>query len=790
MTVTLNQIYDKFQFIADSHGQIKDFMIAQAAEVSADRATTYPLLMVLELPYSIVQGARQHRFRFMVMDRLYSDNPGSNRREVLSDCHSIALDVMAKLRQERDLWAMDRSNMQLESFEGRFLDDVAGWSFDVGLNVAYDWNACQVPGNLQPPLPPSPPSERAAAPTFTLAPGIYPLSASVGIVTNEPSGTIYFTQDGTTPNSQDDLYISPTTIFGDAIFQARVLAPGKLPSPVATASYGITGAQAFIDPSGGTFSASGLPSVSIVSNLIGAAIYYTLDGSVPTSGSTLYVSPITIDRNRVLKAIAVLNPYESEAPSEASFSVVALPPTLDTTTGTYISSRTVTATNPNPLGTIQYRLDGGSWINGSSVTVDVTRTIDWRVIDSDYVTSNAVSVVVTIKCAAPSISPSGGVFEGTQSVSIVTNEPGGTTHYTTDGTIPDQTDPTSTPFNITASTQVRARTFRSGCEPSDTITTNFTRIEPVILLGDSDSSSGGNRLYRSIDNAASWQELQPFGNVDGVYGISCLSQDATKMLVAALVSSAWNVAVSNDFGTSWQTPNFGGALTNVSRIQGSADGTKYIAVVNIGGGLRVFVSTDSGLTFTQRNPIASTEFNNCAISPDGSVMYATRLSGGTPLDVVYRSTDNGLNWSVVVNASIFTGTSFIASNTRLYYILSSDALIRSILHTSTSIVTGANAGAASSRLGVSYNDERLVAASASGANQVRVSSNQGTSFSVVTLPVTLQSDAVVCNANGQRIIIGGSSNNVVRSTDGGANFNNLATRPAVSGARWSVANGN
>ncbi|MBP1924411.1 hypothetical protein J2Z76_000264 [Sedimentibacter acidaminivorans] len=56
------------------------------------------------------------------------------------------------------------------------------------------------------------------------------------------------------------------------------------------------------NPSGGNF--RGTVQVTLASSTTGAAIYYTLDGSVPTSDKDIYITPITISETTTLKAIA------------------------------------------------------------------------------------------------------------------------------------------------------------------------------------------------------------------------------------------------------------------------------------------------------------------------------------------------------------------------------------------------------------------------------------------------------------------------------------------------------
>jgi len=59
-------------------------------------------------------------------------------------------------------------------------------------------------------------------------------------------------------------------------------------------------------------------SIQIKSADADAKIYYTLDGSVPTAGSTLYSAPVTISASTTVKAIAIVN-GKSSFVDEASF---------------------------------------------------------------------------------------------------------------------------------------------------------------------------------------------------------------------------------------------------------------------------------------------------------------------------------------------------------------------------------------------------------------------------------------------------------------------------------------
>lgn len=72
-----------------------------------------------------------------------------------------------------------------------------------------------------------------------------------------------------------------------------------------------------IQPSGGVFTNSTI--VTISNTVPGSFIYYTLDGSMPTTNSTLYTGPFAINATETVKAIAAQSGYVNSAIVSASF---------------------------------------------------------------------------------------------------------------------------------------------------------------------------------------------------------------------------------------------------------------------------------------------------------------------------------------------------------------------------------------------------------------------------------------------------------------------------------------
>ena len=164
------------------------------------------------------------------------------------------------------------------------------------------------------------------APTFSPAAGAYSGSQSVAVSDATAGTTIYYTTDGTTPTIASTLYSSAITVGSSKTLQAIAVKTGYINSPVATAAYTIGSSSPVLpaptfNPAAGAYSSS--QSVTISDATAGTTIYYTTDGSTPTTSSTLYSSAITVSSSKTLQAIATKAGYTNSPVATAAYTIGA-----------------------------------------------------------------------------------------------------------------------------------------------------------------------------------------------------------------------------------------------------------------------------------------------------------------------------------------------------------------------------------------------------------------------------------------------------------------------------------
>ena len=141
---------------------------------------------------------------------------------------------------------------------------------------------------------------KVGTPTFSHSAGT---DISVRISCETAGASIYYTIDGTDPTSASNLYSSAITVDEPKTIKAIAIKAGWNDSDIASSSYQFkVGIPTFLVAARAYYSDK---SVAISCETAGASIYYTTDGTDPTSASNLYSSAITVDEPKTIKAIAI-----------------------------------------------------------------------------------------------------------------------------------------------------------------------------------------------------------------------------------------------------------------------------------------------------------------------------------------------------------------------------------------------------------------------------------------------------------------------------------------------------
>lgn len=184
---------------------------------------------------------------------------------------------------------------------------------------------------------PSTASSSAATPTFSPQAGTYATAQTVTISDATSGAIIYYTTDGTTPTVSSTVYAGAITVSSTETLQAVATASGLSNSTVAIAAYTIgapaTATPSFSPPAGAYAAAQ---TVTISDATAGAIIYYTTNGTTPTTSSIAYAGTIKVSSTETLQAIAIAGGHSASTVASATYTIGGPAPTF-TVTGTAVT---------------------------------------------------------------------------------------------------------------------------------------------------------------------------------------------------------------------------------------------------------------------------------------------------------------------------------------------------------------------------------------------------------------------------------------------------------------------
>ncbi len=303
-------------------------------------------------------------------------------------------------------------------------------------------------------------------PVFSPIGGRYTSAQTVTITDATAGARIYYTINGTTPTTASPLYAGPITVASTETLKALGVASGYSNSSVSTATFTIAAAVPVFSPKPAIFTST--QSVTISDATAGAAIYYTINGTTPTTSSTLYIGPISVSSTETIKAIAASPGYSNSGVASGLYTIAAVAPVFSPKAGTYTSPQSVSLTDTTPGASIYYTTDGTKPTTSSTmytgpITIATTQSVKAIAVATGYGISTVASAAYIIAVPTPIFSPKGGTYTSAQSVAMTDSMSRAAIYYTTNGSTPTTSSKLYTgPVIVSSNQTIKAIAVASG----------------------------------------------------------------------------------------------------------------------------------------------------------------------------------------------------------------------------------------------------------------------------------------------------------------------------------------
>jgi hypothetical protein len=421
--------------------------------------------------------------------------------------------------------------------------------------------------------------------TFSPAAGAYSSPQQVSIVDSVPGATIYYTTDGTTPNTNSAVFNSgnPISVSVNTTIKALGVASGIKNSSVTSATYTLKVAEPTLSLKSGSYLTP--QSVSVSDTTANATIWYTTDDSTPVPGEGTAVqftgTPITVSQNTTVKAVAAVTGWTNSSTASANYSLKVATPTFSLKAGTYLTTQSVSISDADSNAVIWYTTDDSTPVPGEGTAVQFTgtpiavsqnTTVKATAAVTGWTNSSTASANYSLKVATPTFSPKAGTYLTPQSISISDTAAGATIWYTTDDSTPVPGEGTAieftgSPIAVNQTTTIKAVAAVTGWANSSAASATYTlkvatpTFSPAMgtystpqSVTISDSNSSAVIWYTTDDSTPVPGEgtaVQYTGTPIAV------SQSTTIKAVAAVSGWANSSAASAAYTLKVATPTFG-----------------------------------------------------------------------------------------------------------------------------------------------------------------------------------------------------------------------------------------
>lgn len=320
---------------------------------------------------------------------------------------------------------------------------------------------------------------KVANPVFSLSSGIYNSFLEIELTCATDDAKIYYTSDGREPTETSDLYTEAINITSNKTIRAKAFRDNYKPSSIVIAEYQLvlpTVAQPTFTPNPGTYNFPQKITINCATDE--AEIYFTLDGSQPTTYSELFTDSISVVTTTIVTAKAFKSGFNASSITIVEYiidSLTVASPSFSPEPGIYNEEQFITISCPTPGADIHYTINGRiptitSPLYDSPLEISSTSTIKAIALKNDYLPSEMITGLFEIdyiSVAVPIFSPIPGNYKTSQMITLNSSTPGANIYYTLDGSNPSEESLLyDTPFTIHTTTLIKAVGFKDEYLPS------------------------------------------------------------------------------------------------------------------------------------------------------------------------------------------------------------------------------------------------------------------------------------------------------------------------------------
>ncbi len=336
--------------------------------------------------------------------------------------------------------------------------------------------------------------------TSSSEPGMISMPSEITLSTETEGATIYYTTDGSDPTTESDVYTAPLSLSGDTTVKAIAVKDGMGQSDISTFIYVKKGRVADVTADTPSGKIDMPAKVTLSTPAEGATIYYTTDGSDPTTESAVYAEPVSVTSNTTLKAIAVKEGFDNSRIAEFSYwRDAAAAVTASPEAGTISMPADITLSSATEGATIYYMTDGSDPTTESAVCsgpihLTDTTTIKAIAVKDGFENSETAEFTYTKmgQAAAVTASPEAGTISMPADITLSSATEGATIYYMTDGSDPTtESAVCSGPIHLTDTTTIKAIAVKDGFENSEIAEFTYTKRSSGGSGGGSGGSGGG-----------------------------------------------------------------------------------------------------------------------------------------------------------------------------------------------------------------------------------------------------------------------------------------------------------